>query len=156
VTVTAFQNRFRQYAAILAAIRCGIDPLHSIIQRGKVVNMSRLLSSTFVLLSYGLPTFASAAFPCVNAVSSNDRSFMVLVERTAGEDGRVNTRESTNSHRVSLRVRPKETFTNVRGNSVSPATYWTDWATWSVVLDTNQMKNDLGCPLPSLPMMVSS
>ena len=49
---------------------------------------------------------------------------------------------------MSFRVMPKENFINSKDKLISSATYWTDQVIWSVVLDSNRIRNEGGCPLP--------
>lgn len=53
-----------------------------------------------------------------------------------------------NLRRVSLEVFPKENFINAKDKLIAPATYWTEWLLWSVVLDSSGVHNEPECPLP--------
>jgi hypothetical protein len=55
---------------------------------------------------------------------------------------------SVKTRRVALEVFPKENFIDEKDRLVAPATYWTDWALWSVVLDSSSLQNQPECPLP--------
>jgi hypothetical protein len=48
---------------------------------------------------------------------------------------------------VSLQVFPRENFVNAKDRLTSPATYWTKWVQWSVVLDSSNAHPVPACPL---------
>jgi hypothetical protein len=81
-----------------------------------------------------LPGGAGALFPCVKTVSSNNGSFIVIVEPEPGE-----------SHRVFLNVLARVGFLT---RFVAPNTFWTNWTHWSVVLDPGKLHKEPECPLP--------
>ena len=85
-----------------------------------------------LILACALPALAGPLPPCVRAVSSNSGSFLVIsdvqLQPDHGNGARV--------QRVSLQVFPKENFINAKDRVTSPATYWTNWLQWSVVLDS--------------------
>ena len=89
-----------------------------------------------------LPAVGGPLFPCVKAVSSKNGNFLVLTD-VQPEPGQGNTQ------RVLLHVFPKETFINTKDRLAAPASYWTDWIRWSVILDANRIQNEPEeCPLP--------
>ena len=93
-----------------------------------------------LVLSLALPAVAGQPLQCPAAASSNG-NFLVLtdvqVEHGQGHAVKV--------QRVSLQVFPKEQFLNTR--LTVPATYWTDWPRWDVVLDSAAMHNEPKCPM---------
>jgi hypothetical protein len=104
----------------------------------------RVLKVAFFLLSFlafgcVMPASAGSMFPCVKAFSSSNGNFFVMtnVQFRPGNTFKV--------QRVSLQVFPKETFTN--DQFAAPATYWTDFPQWSVILEGNQLENETKCPL---------
>lgn len=113
----------------------GVQPI-------KQFTLARLLCLT---LACTWPGVAGPLFPCVKAVASDHGHFMVVVTDVPVEPKQeipVKTR------RVALQVFPKEDFINDKDRVVAPATYWTDWERWSVVLDSSNMHNQPECPLP--------
>ena len=96
-----------------------------------------------LMLACALPARAGALPPCVKAVSSNNGNFLVIsdlqLEPEIGNRTRV--------QQVSLQVFPKENFINAKDSLTSPATYWTNWAQWSVVLDSSNAHPIPACPL---------
>lgn len=98
---------------------------------------------TSLILCCALPVLAGVLPPCVKAVSSNNGSFLVITDThpEPGQGGIARVQE------VSLQVFPKETFINAKDRITSPATYWTDWVRWSVVLDSSNSRPVPGCPL---------
>ena len=96
-----------------------------------------------LILACALPALAGPLPPCVKAVSSNNGSFLVIsdvqLEPEHGNGARV--------QQVSLQVFPKENFINAKDKVTSPASYWTNWLQWSVVLDSHNMQPVPGCPL---------
>ena len=101
------------------------------------------LGALFLVLS-AVSAVAGPLFPCPRAVSSSDGSFLVLsdVQFTPGPNNSVKV------PRVSLQVFPKERFINAKEQFATTAAYWTNWARWSVVLDSMPMHNEPECPLP--------
>jgi hypothetical protein len=94
-----------------------------------------------LVLSLALPAVAGQPLQCPKAASSSNGNFLVLtdvqVEHGQGHAVKV--------QRVSLQVFPKEQFLNTR--LTAPATYWTDWPRWDVVLDSAAMHNEPKCPM---------
>jgi hypothetical protein len=100
------------------------------------------LSVLLLCFAYGAQASAEPLLPCVKAVSSSKGNFFVLTELQL----QPLTQNSSRVQRVFLEVFPKETFDNEK--FTAPATYWTDWLRWSVVLDGDRLQDDPGCPLP--------
>jgi hypothetical protein len=96
-----------------------------------------------LVLACAMPVIAGPLPPCVKAVSSKNGNFLVisdaLLEPEHGNGARV--------QQVSLQVFPKENFINAKDGVTSPATYWTNWVQWSVVLDSRNSRPVPGCPL---------
>jgi len=89
-----------------------------------------------------LPAVAGPLFPCVKAVSSKNGNFLVLID-VQPEPGQGNAQT------VLLQVFPKENFINTKDRLAAPASYWTDWMRWSVMLDAHRIQNEpQPCPLP--------
>jgi hypothetical protein len=89
-----------------------------------------------------LPAVAGPLFPCVKAVSSKNGNFLALTD-VQPEPGQGN------AQRVLLQVFPRENFINTKDRLAAPASYWTDWIRWSVMLDADRMRNEpQPCPLP--------
>lgn len=107
--------------------------------------MGRIVQIFVPVLSCVCPltVLAGALPPCVKAVSSSNGNFIVIndVQYVPG-NGNTRTVE-----RASLEVFPKETFINTKDRVTASATYWTDWARWSVVLDSSNSRPVPGCPL---------
>ena len=98
---------------------------------------------TSLILGCAPPVLAGALPPCVKAASSNNGNFLVITDSQL-EPGRG---DIARVQGVSLQVFPKETFINAKDRITSPATYWTNWARWSVVLDSSNSHPVPGCPL---------
>jgi hypothetical protein len=96
-----------------------------------------------VVLLLAYPAAAGPLFPCPKAVSSSNGNFMVLTD-VQSDHGPGNT---VKVRRVSFQVFPREKFINDKNRLVTPATYWTDWPRWEVVLDSVPMHSEPECPL---------
>lgn len=97
------------------------------------------------LLSLGVTSaVAGQLFPCPKAVTSDDRSFLVVsdVQFEHFPNNRVQV------EKVSLQVFPKEHFINAKDRFHTSAIVWTDWARWSIVLSSMPMHNEPECPVP--------
>jgi|SRR5271155_4429950 len=95
-----------------------------------------------LVLSLTVPATAGPLFPCPRAVSSSNGNFLVLI------DVQVQPRQGK-ARRVSLEIFPKENFINAKDRFSAPATYWTNWMPWSVVLDADRKQTELySCPVP--------
>jgi len=94
-----------------------------------------------LMLACAVPALAGALPPCVKAVSSKNGNFLVIsdVQLEPGNGARV--------QQVSLQVFPKENFINGKDRLTLPATYWTNWVHWSVVLDSSNAHPVPACPL---------
>jgi hypothetical protein len=103
---------------------------------------ARLLPLSLILVC-AVPALAGAAPPCVKAASSNNGNFLVISDFQL-EPGPGNTAKV---RQVSLQVFPKENFINAKDRLTSPATYWTNWSRWSVVLDSSNAHPVPACPL---------
>jgi hypothetical protein len=96
-----------------------------------------------LILAGALPALAGPPSPCVRAVSSNNGNFLVIsdVHLEPEHENRARVQQ------VSLQVFPKENFINANDRVTSPATYWTNWVQWSVILDSHITHPVPGCPL---------
>jgi hypothetical protein len=96
-----------------------------------------------VILAGALPALAGALPPCVKAVSSNNRNFLVIsdVQLEPEHENGARVRQ------VSLQVFPKEEFISPQDRITASATYWTNWPRWSVVLDSHDTLRVPACPL---------
>lgn len=109
----------------------------------------RLLQKTTRLMVLFLITFAAlhalagALPPCIKAVSSNNGKFLVISDVLLEPE----SQNTATVRQVSLQVFPKETFVNAKDRLAAPATYWTNWSQWSVVLDSHNTHPVPGCPL---------
>jgi len=77
-------------------------------------------------------------------VSSSNGNFLVLKD-VQYEPGPNNT---VRVQRVSLQVFPRENFINAKDKFTTPATYWTTWPLWDLVLDPTPMHIESDCPVP--------
>src|SRR5207249_200971 len=76
-----------------------------------------------------------ALMPCLKAVTSKSGNVLVVIEQYRG------------SGQISLEVFPKENWINAKDRLTAPASYWTDFLQWSIVLDPKRA-NWESCPLP--------
>jgi|HubBroStandDraft_6_1064221.scaffolds.fasta_scaffold327465_2 hypothetical protein len=97
----------------------------------------------FLTLFVTLPALAGALPPCIKAVSSNNGKFLVISDVLLEPENQ----NAARARQVSLQVFPKETFINAKDRLSAPATYWTNWPQWSVVLDSRNTHPVPACPL---------
>lgn len=103
---------------------------------------ARLLVLSLIIAG-ALPALAGPLPPCVKAISSNNGNFLVISDVQLEPEHEIRARVQ----QVSLQVFPKESFINAKDRVTSPATYWTNWLQWSVVLDSHNTHPVPGCPL---------
>lgn len=96
----------------------------------------------FLILAVSLPAIAGAAFPCPRATMSSNGQFLVLtgVKMKPGSEKEAQS--------LSFQVFPKERFINAKDNLSTPATYWTNWARWTIVVRPERLHSTQGCPVP--------
>jgi hypothetical protein len=121
----------------------GPSVLRGLIPMPLSTQITHVLVVLALILACALTALAGPLPPCVKAVNSNNGSFLVIsdvqLESEHGNGARV--------QQVSLQVFPKENFINAKDRVTSPATYWTNWLQWSVVLDSRNTHPVPGCPL---------
>jgi len=98
----------------------------------------------FLILAISLPAVAGPLFPCPRATSSSNGQFLVLADVAVKPGPGVGATVLS----ISFQVFPKENFINARDKLSTPATYWTDWARWTVVLRPDQLHSEPGCRVP--------
>lgn len=95
----------------------------------------------FLILAVSLPAMAGAAFPCPRATMSSNGQFLVLSEVV-----KPGSENNTETQSVSFQVFPRETFINAKDKLSTPATYWTNWARWTIVV--RQLHRTQECLVP--------
>ncbi len=113
--------------------------------RLKVVLAS--LAIVHLLLFCAPPVTAGALSPCIKAVTSQYGHFLVITDMQV-ELAEGNTRRV---RQLSFQILPRENFISEKDKISSPATFWTDWTIWSVILDAEDSADQRFtsfCPLP--------
>jgi hypothetical protein len=110
--------------------------------RIQIPHVPVIIAATLVCV---LPAFGGALPPCIKAVSSKNGKFLVVSDMDLGPLNPSNGKASA-VQRTSLQIFPKENFINSDQAVTAPATYWTDFLQWSVVLSRSNKDPFLGCP----------
>jgi hypothetical protein len=97
-----------------------------------------------LILACGPPALAGPLRPCVKAVSSPNGNFLVITDAQFESEHENPVRVK----QLSLQVFPSEKFLK-EDRLPAPASYWANWALWSVVLDTDDPQRHF---LPACPM----
>ncbi|MGB8129070.1 MAG: hypothetical protein WCG81_04705 [Candidatus Angelobacter sp.] len=75
---------------------------------------------------------------------SSNGQFLVLADAVMKPGSENNTEVKS----ISFQVFPRERFINAKDKLSTPATYWTNWARWSIVVRPEQLHSMQGCPVP--------